>query len=83
MSSRKIWLTILPLLFLTATFEHCYSLLSLYSSGLMFPIITTMLLVLTIYSSINFSMQHIQLPPAKTILILASAIIVTLNINDD
>ena len=80
MSSRKIWLTILPLLFLLATFEHCYSILSLYSSGLMLPFVTTTLLVLAIDSSIYFSMQHIQLLPAKIILILAAAISITLNV---
>jgi len=80
MSSKKIWLTILPLLFLTATFEHCYSILSLYSSGLMFPAITTTLLVIAIDSSIYFSMQHIELVPAKIILALAATISITLNI---
>ena len=80
MSSKKIWLTILPLLFLLATFEHCYSILSLYSSGLMLPFVTTTLLVLAIDSSIYFSMQHIGLLPAKIILTLAAAISITLNV---
>jgi len=54
MSSRNIWLTTLPLLFLLATFEHSYSILSLYSSGLMLPFATTTLLVPAIDSSIYF-----------------------------
>ncbi|KAA3618563.1 MAG: hypothetical protein D8M58_21505 [Calditrichaeota bacterium] len=80
MSSRKIWLTILPLLFLLATFEHCYSILSLYGQGLLFPFVTTTLLVLAIDSSIYFSMQHIQLLPARIILLLAATISITLNV---
>ena len=80
MSSKKIWLTILPLLFLLATFEHSYSILSLYSKGLMLPFVTTTLLVIAIDSSIYFSMQHIQLLPAKIILTLAATISITLNV---
>jgi hypothetical protein len=80
MSSRKIWLTVLPLLFLLATFEHSYSILSLYSTGLLLPFMTTTLLVLAIDASIYFSMQQIHLLPAKIILTLAATISITLNI---
>ena len=80
MSTKKTWLTVLPLLFLLATFEHCYSILSLYDKGLMFPLLTTTLLVLAIDSSIYFSMQHIRVLPAKIILSLAATISISLNV---
>ena len=76
----KLWLKILPLLFLTATFEHCYYILSLYNGGLILPTLTTTLLVLASDSSIYFSMQYINLLPARIILAMSGTISVTLNV---
>ena len=45
---KTIWLKILPILFLVATFEHCYAILSHFDGGLNFPVVTTVLLVLAI-----------------------------------
>ena len=81
MIPHKYWLKTLPVLFLAATFEHCYSILSLYNSGLIFPAFTTILLVLAIDSSIYFSMLVIDLLPAKIILIMSGTISVALNIH--
>jgi len=74
------WYRILPLLYLLATFEHCYKTFELYNGGLNFPVITTILLVLAIDSSIYFSMLVIHLMPARIILVLAGLISVTLNV---
>lgn len=74
------WYRILPLLYLLATFEHCYKTFELYNGGLNFPVITTILLVLAIDSSIYFSMQVFHLVPARIILVLAGLISVTLNV---
>lgn len=76
----KLWLKILPLLFLTATFEHCYYILSLYNGGLILPIVTTTLLVLATDSSIYFSMQYINLLPARIILAMSGTISISLNV---
>ena len=78
--SQKYWLNILPILFLIATFEHCYSILSLYNGGLIFPVITSVLLVLAIDTSIYFSMQYIELLPARIILFMSGTISVVLNV---
>ena len=77
---RKIFLIALPLLFLTATFEHCYYILSLYNGGLILPVLTTTLLVLAIDSSIYFSMQFINILPARIILAMSGTISVVLNV---
>lgn len=78
--SNRLWLKILPVLFLIATFEHCYYILNLYKSGLIPPVFTTILLVLAIDSSIYFSMQYINLLPAQIILIMSGTISITLNV---
>ena len=78
--SHRLWLKILPILFLVATFEHCYYILNLYEGGLIFPVLTTILLVLAIDTSIYFSMQHHNLLPARIILIMSGTISVTLNV---
>jgi len=80
MIPRKVWIHILPLLYLLATFEHCYQTFELYNGGLNFPVLTTILLVLAIDSSIYFSMQVIELLPARIILVLSGIISVTLNV---
>ncbi len=78
--NSKLWLKILPILFLIATFEHCYYILNLYKGGLILPVLTTILLVLAIDSSIYFSMQYIDLLPAQIILAMSGIISVTLNV---
>ncbi|KAA3609704.1 MAG: hypothetical protein D8M58_21675 [Calditrichaeota bacterium] len=78
--NQKYWLKILPILFLVATFEHCYSILNLYNGGLIFPVITTILLVLAIDTSIYFSMQYFELLPARIILIMSGTTSVALNV---
>jgi len=70
----------MPILFLIATFEHCYSILNLYNGGLVLPVVTTVLLVLAIDSSIYISMRYINLLPAKVILAMSGTISVTLNV---
>ena len=80
MIPARWWLAALPLLFLLATFEHCYETLALYDGGLTLPAVTTTLLVLAIDSSIYFSMQVIELLPARIILALSGLISVTLNV---
>jgi glycerol-3-phosphate acyltransferase PlsY len=74
------WVRVLPLLYLLATFGHCYETFELYNGGLNFPKVTTVLLVLAIDSSIYFSMQVIELVSARTILILSGIVSVTLNV---
>lgn len=77
---HRYWLRILPLLFLAATFEHCYSILTLYRGGLNFPVLTTVLLVLAIDTSIYYCMQLIELLPARIILVLSGLVSVSLNV---
>lgn len=77
---KTIWLKILPILFLVATFEHCYAILSHFDGGLNFPVVTTVLLVLAIDISIYFSMRWIRLLPARIILLLSGIISVALNV---
>ena len=80
MIPRRWWLNVLPVLFLIATFEHCYETLVLFDGGLNLPVVTTVLLVLAIDASIYFSMQVIELLPARIILALSGLISVTLNV---
>ena len=78
--SNKLWVKVLPILFLIATFEHCYYILNLYKGGLILPVLTTILLVLAIDSSIYFSMQYIDLLPARIILAMSGTISIALNV---
>ncbi|MCB0284633.1 MAG: hypothetical protein KDF60_18770 [Calditrichaeota bacterium] len=80
MKNNSIWLKILPILFLFATFEHCYYILNLYNGGLILPVLTTMLLVLAINASIYFSMKYFEILPARIILSMSGTISVSLNV---
>lgn len=73
------WIKILPILFLAATFEHCYSILSLFKGGLYFSSLTPILLVLAIDLSIYFSMLYFELLPARIILVLSGIVSILLN----
>lgn len=78
--SQKYWLKIFPILFLVATFEHCFSILTLFNGGLNMPVFTTVLLALANDCSIYVYMQYIDLLPARIILIMSGTISVTLNV---